>query len=136
MLLFALAWGSYRYVKPLYDPWAIPLQEAGENIDRISSPEALTIFVAGGDSSEIYYSRRNGWHAFDDNDWGEPLDSDHAIAGLEKLRQRGASYLVFTRYTAWWLNYYRGFQKYLDTRYRRVLQTENYVIFDLTDARN
>ncbi len=136
MLLCALAWGSYEYVKPLYDPWAIPLREAGLNIDRIASPGSLTIFVADGDSSEIYYSRRKGWHAFDDNYWGDPLDSQHAIADLEKLRQRGASYLVFTLYTAWWLDYYKGFQRYLDTRYRRVLQTENYVIFDLTAARN
>ena len=134
--LCALAFGSYRYVKPLYDPWAIPLQEAGKNIDRIAPPHALTIFVAGGDSSEIYYSRRKGWHAFDENQWGEPLDSEQAIADLEKLRERGAAYLVFTRYTDWWLDYYRDFQKYLDTRYRRVLQTENYVIFDLTDAQN
>jgi 4-amino-4-deoxy-L-arabinose transferase-like glycosyltransferase len=136
IVLCALAFGSYLYVKPLYDPWAIPLREAGENIDRIAPPEALTIFVADGDSSEIYYSRRKGWHAFDDNYWGEPLDSEQAIMDLEKLRERGAVYLVFTRYTAWWLDYYRDFQKYLDSRYRRVLQTENYVIFDLTEARN
>jgi 4-amino-4-deoxy-L-arabinose transferase-like glycosyltransferase len=135
VLLCALAFSSYLYVKPLYEPWAIPLQEAGKNIDRIAPPKALAIFVADGDSSEIYYSRRKGWHAFDDNNWGEPLDSEQAIADLEKLRRRGASYLVFTRYTDWWLDYYRDFQKYLDARYRRVLQTEDYTIFDLTPPR-
>lgn len=135
ILLCALAFGSYLYVKPLYDPWAIPLREAGQNIDRIAPPRALAIFVADGDSSEIYYSRRKGWHAFDESKWGDPLDSEQAIADLEKLRERGAAYLVFTRYTAWWLDYYENFQKYLDSRYRRVLQTENYTIFDLSDAR-
>jgi 4-amino-4-deoxy-L-arabinose transferase-like glycosyltransferase len=136
ILLAALSLVSFTYVKPLYDPWAIPLRKAGREIDRIAPPNALAIFVAGGDSSEIYYSKRKGWHAFDESKWGEPLDSEQAILALEKLRERGASYLVFTRYTSWWLDYYQDFQKYLDSRYRRVLQTENYLIFDLTDARN
>jgi 4-amino-4-deoxy-L-arabinose transferase-like glycosyltransferase len=133
VLLCALAFSSYLYVKPLHEPWAIPLQEAGKYIDRIAPPKALAIFVADGDSSEIYYSKRKGWHAFDDNNWGEPLDSEQAIADLEKLRRRGAAYLVFTCYTDWWLDYYRDFQKYLDARYRRVLETEDYTIFDLTN---
>ena len=48
------------------------------------------------------------------------------------LRSEGAGFLVFTRYTVWWLDYYKQFQKYLDSRYRREAQTDDYVIFDLS----
>ena len=127
---------SYVYVKPLYEPWATPLRKAGYQLNRITSPDALAVFVVDGDSSGIYYSRRKGWHAFDDSDWGAPLDSAQAIMELEKLRNRGATHLVFTLYTVWWLDYYNEFADYLDSYYRRVSETEDYVIFDLADGLN
>ncbi|HEY2989184.1 MAG TPA: glycosyltransferase family 39 protein [Candidatus Binatia bacterium] len=131
-LFGALAVTSYIYIKPLYDPWAMPLWTAGHEIERITSPDALGVFVVDGDSSGIYYSRRKGWHAMDSSTWGQPADSGEAIAKLEQLRSQGAGFLVFTRYTVWWLDYYREFQKYLDSRYRREAQNDDYVIFDLS----
>jgi 4-amino-4-deoxy-L-arabinose transferase-like glycosyltransferase len=127
----ALVTTSYFYLRPLYDPWAIPLQSAGHEIDRLAPADALVIFVLDGDSSGIYYSKHKGWHAFDANVWGAPLDSAEAITGVERLRKNGASYIVFTQYTAWWLDYYEDFGKYLDSRYRRVRATDDYVIYDL-----
>jgi len=61
-----------------------------------------------------------------------------AIIGLEleKLRKRGATHLVFTEYTAWWLEYYKEFGSYLDSHYRRLSQTPQYVIFDVSDGVN
>ena len=67
---------------------------------------------------------------------GCPLDSAQAIMELEKLRNRGATHLVFTLYTVWWLDYYKEFADYLDSYYRRVSETEDYVIFDLADGLN
>jgi 4-amino-4-deoxy-L-arabinose transferase-like glycosyltransferase len=127
---------SYSHVRPLYDPWAAPLKEAGSQIDRITSPTALAVFVLDGDSSGVYYSKRKGWHAFDDSYWGAPLDSGQAITELEKLRSRGATHLVFTQYTVWWLDYYKEFGDYVDSRYRRTTETEEYLIFDLADELN
>ncbi len=131
VLFAALVAVSYLYVRPLYYPWALPIWNAGHEISRIARPDALVIFVMDGDSSGIYYSKRKGWHAFDDSNWGIPLDSQQAINNLEKLRQRGASHLVFTQYTVWWLDFYDEFGEYLDSRYARVRQTNDYVIFDL-----
>jgi len=136
VLVIALLVVSYMHVKPLYDPWATPLRKAGRAIDRIAPLGALAVFVVDGDSSGIYYSRRKGWHAFDDVDWGVPLDSKQAITELEKLRERGASYLVFTQYTVWWLDSYKDFGEYLDSHYPRARQTKDYVIFDLLSERN
>jgi 4-amino-4-deoxy-L-arabinose transferase-like glycosyltransferase len=134
ILLVALALVSYTYVRPLYDPWAKSFQRAGRVIDRLAPPDALAVYAVSGDSSGIYYGRRKGWHAFDDSDWGEPLDSEQAIIQLERLKELGARFLVFTRYTVWWLEYYTDFQEYLDSRHRRVSDTRNYVIFDLTST--
>ncbi len=131
----AVALTSYAYARELYEPWAVPLMKGGNAIDRIASRDALVVFVVDGDSSALYYSKRKGWHAFDESDWGQPLDDEEAIAGLEKLRDQGADYLLFTRDTAWWLDYYEGFQKYLDSRYRRISQTDDYIIFDLNGPR-
>ena len=103
---------------------------AGSELNRIAPRHALVIVADGGDPTCLYYSKRKGWH-FLDNFGIAPADSQQAIIELEKLRKRGASYLVFTRYTGWWLDYYKDFQKYLDSRYPRVRQTEDYVIFDL-----
>ena len=62
---------------------------------------------------------------------GYPLNSQQAIMQLEKWRTEGANYLGFTQYAFWWFHYYKGFQEYLDTRYRRVRETKEYLIFSL-----
>ena len=65
---------------------------------------------------------------------GNPVDSQQAIWYLEQWRQAGASYLGFTHYAFWWFDHYDGFQAYLDARYRRVSETTDYLILDLTLA--
>jgi hypothetical protein len=132
----AVTLASYIYVKPLYNPWGIPLWKAGREIDSIAPSKAHVIFVADGDSSKIYYSKRKGWHAFDDRDWGVPLDSEQAIIGLENLRNRGATHLVFNQYTLWWLDYYKEFGDYIDSHYRRIRETADFLIFGLADQLN
>ena len=108
----------------------MPSFDAGNELNRIAPRHAFATVADGGDPTCLYYSKRKGWH-FLDNFGIAPADSRQAIMELEKLRKRGAGYLVFTRHTVWWLDHYKEFQKYLDSRYRRVRQTEQYVIFDL-----
>ncbi len=43
-------------------------------------------------------------------------------------------YLVFPRYTFWWLDYFKDFSRYIDSRYRAVRRTKEYVIFDLSGS--
>jgi hypothetical protein len=124
---------SYIYVEPLYAPWAKPIWDAAIETRRITPDGALVIFADDGDSSGLYYSERKGWHAFlDDSRTGNPLHSDQAIRALEDLRKQGAAYLVFSRNTLWWLDYYREFRQYLDAHYTRARDTEDYIIFDLS----
>jgi len=134
VLFVALGAFSFWYVKPLYFSWATPLWRAGNEVNRITPSNALVVFVDGGDASALYYARRKGWHALDASYWGNPKNSAQAISALEELRKQGASHLVFTRFTAWWLDIYKDFEKHLDTRYRRISQTNDYIIFDLSGA--
>jgi len=122
---------AYTQVAPLYRPWALPAFEAGLELRRRSSPDALVTVVDSGDPTAIYYSGRRGWH-FPRN-FGVPVAQDsEAIRELETLRREGARYLVFLRDTRWWLDQYAEFGRHVNTSYRRLQETENYVIFDLS----
>lgn len=72
-----------------------------------------------------------GWH-FLENFGAAPIDSKQAIAELERLKERGAGYLVLTRHQPWWWSErYDNFWSYLDSHYARARDAEDYVIFDL-----
>jgi len=106
LFLAGMVYLSYKAIRPHYDPWAIPLWKAGQAVDRIAAPDALIIAVDKGDPTILYYSRRKGWHfSASGLSTGNPSDSEEAITTLENLRKAGATYLVFTSYTSWWLEY-------------------------------
>lgn len=63
--------------------------------------------------------------------WGAPEDDDEAIRELERLRQIGARVIVFVWFTRWWLDYYSEFCDYLRSQFRRVLDNDRLVVFDL-----
>ena len=125
---------SYLALKPIYNSWAIPLWQAGQALDQLSSAEGLVLAVDYGEPSLLYYSRRKGWH-FPEISFlyrQDPPDSQYVIHELESRRQEGARYLVLTQYAFWWFETYPEFRTYLDARYRRVRETEAYIIFELT----
>jgi hypothetical protein len=96
----------------------------------LAALDALVVAVDSGDLTTLYYSRRKGWN-FLTSFGNAPPDSEHAIRELQQLLARGAGYLVFSRHTVWWLDHYAEFRDYLTSRYPRVRDTEDYVIFDL-----
>jgi glycosyltransferase involved in cell wall biosynthesis len=63
--------------------------------------------------------------------WGLPADSDHAIRELERMRQAGAEFVAFIRSTRWWLEYYGGFARYLRMEHRCLLDSVRLTVFDL-----
>jgi hypothetical protein len=129
-----LSYLSFTYTRPLYGSWGMRSFRAGLELNQIAPRHALALVADGGDPTCLYYSRRKGWHFLED--FGSvPSNSQQAIAELEQLRKRGANYLVFTRDTVWWLDHYKEFRIHLDSRYPRVSETEDFVIFDLSDER-
>ena len=127
-LAFVLSYLGFVYTKDRYEPWATPHMKAGIAVDHIAPSNALIVVAGGGDPTTFYYGRRKGWH------FVPPTDSERAIHRLEEFRGRGATYLVLRSDEFWWLDFYRGFSEYLDSKYRRAAGTDEYVIFDLSTA--
>ena len=102
---------SYVYVRPLYESSAAQLRDAGLALNKVTPSDALIIAADMGDPTIFYYSQRKGWHVPEEDGiyQGTPSDSQDAIVDLEKLRRRGATHVVFTRNTLWWLAYYPEF---------------------------
>jgi hydroxymethyl cephem carbamoyltransferase len=99
-------------------------------------PDGSTVLVISeGIDGMLKLNRRLGWH-FPQNEDGtfqghHPADSDDAIAQIEELRKRGASYLVIPKPDLWWLEFYTGLREQLESRYRPVLQDDGCAIFAL-----
>jgi hypothetical protein len=133
MFFVALAYLAYNALMPQrLQAWKI-----GRALNQVTPPDALVIVADDGDPTAIYYSKRKGWHFLRHGLFqGYPVDSQQAIMQLEAWRQARAGSLGFTRYAFWWFEYYPGLQEYLETRYRQVRATEDYIIFDVTVARS
>jgi len=99
-------------------------------------PAAVTIAVVSkGDESLLKLGDRRAYH-FPADATGRyagfhPADSAEAIAQLEEARAKGAGALVFPRPSFWWLEYYTGFQEYLNRRCRRIWSDETCRIYQL-----
>jgi 2-polyprenyl-3-methyl-5-hydroxy-6-metoxy-1,4-benzoquinol methylase len=67
---------------------------------------------------------------------GPPADDVSAIDELERLRARGALFAVVAWPAFWWLECYPGLRGHLGSRYRRVLDSERLIVFDLRASRD
>jgi glycosyltransferase involved in cell wall biosynthesis len=63
--------------------------------------------------------------------WGPPPDDDTAIREIERLRHTGASFVVFAWPAFWWLEYYPGLNRFLQSQFRCRLRNDRLVVFDL-----
>jgi 4-amino-4-deoxy-L-arabinose transferase-like glycosyltransferase len=107
---------AFFYARPLYhSPSSVALRDLGLKLDRTTQKNSLVAAADNGDPTVFYYAQRKGWH-FPEKQGiynGEPMESADLIADLKQLSSRGANYLVFTKDTSWWLNYYEAFAHYL-----------------------
>jgi hypothetical protein len=63
--------------------------------------------------------------------WGPPQDDPHAMMELDRLRQSGATFLVIAWPAFWWLDHYREFAHFLNLKFRRVIENDRLIVFDL-----
>lgn len=113
--------------------WLPPLEKAERELTALISAGDSFILV---DENQLWSELTGGRHAFpflerDGLYWGLPPDDETAIRELERLRQAGASFIVFAWPAFWWLTYYAGLHQYLAAQFARVLANERLVIFDL-----
>jgi hypothetical protein len=83
-------------------------------------PGETLLVVSRGDDSLLELPERRAWH-FPREANGQyagrhPADGAEAVAQLEALRARGASYLAIPATDAWWLEHYTELTRHLDER--------------------
>jgi hypothetical protein len=117
-----------------------------EQIERIRSvvgiavpPGATVAVVSRGDRELLELNGRPSWH-FPQTDDGtyaghHPANSEDAIVRLERLRAKGAQYLLIPATAFWWLDHYAEFRQHLERWYRRVAnEDDTCVIFSLGES--
>ena len=113
--------------------WDRMLESIATTVRGLVPANACVAAVDKWDPTLLHLAERTGYH-FPDRRLmpdGYPPDSESAIAHLEELRRRGASYLVFPCAAFWWLEYYGAFAGYLETTHETVWRDEQCVIFHL-----
>lgn len=124
---------SFVYVRPFYRPQAEQLRAAGFELKRTTPPNSLIVAADNGDSAIFYYAQRKGWN-FSEKEGifqGDPLDSEQVIVDLATLRQRGATHLVLTANTFWWLDYYKEFAERVSASATLMEATPQFKIYKL-----
>ena len=127
---------AYVFVRPLYEPSAAQLRDAGLEMNKITAPDALIVAADMGDPTIFYYAQRKGWHFLERDAIyaGNPSDGQKAIADLEQLRRSGATHLVLTTNTFWWLDYYPEFTQHLAESATLITATTEFKIYKLNSA--
>jgi hypothetical protein len=114
--------------------WFHQLHQATQEIAALIPPsEALILadqatWLNGevlADRHAVPFLERDGQY------WGPPPDDATAIREFERLRQSGASFMVFAWPAFWWLDYYSGLNNHLRSNFRCVLENVRLVVFDL-----
>ena len=84
----------------------------------------------------FYYAQRKGWHFPEKNGIydGNPRDDQQLIVDLAQLRERGATHLVFTGSTVWWLDAYPVFAQYVAASATLLKRTPEFTIYELSKA--
>ncbi len=138
--LAALERELYRIPQPITTPgaadrWLQQVEIATAEIARLVPPGSSFILVDdeqwGGLQSvpqrrAIPFLERHGEY------WGPPADDATAIRELERLRQAGASHIVFAEPSFWWLDHYAGLCSHLRRSYSCVLENERLVVVQLS----
>jgi hypothetical protein len=80
--------------------------------------------ISKGDTELLRLDGHQAWH-FPEGDDGAyaghyPADSDECIAELERMRAKGAEYLVIPETARWWLQHYAQFGEHLHAHYGAI----------------
>lgn len=120
-------------------PWLYEMQVALKEVEGLVPPGATFILVdeeRWGGGQALAGRRTLPFLERDGRYWGLPADSSSAIAELERLRDKGAQFVVFMWPSFWWLDYYHEFHDYLRQNYRTLAQNERIMVFSLTPGRS
>jgi GT2 family glycosyltransferase len=97
-----------------------------EVVDRELPPDATVLVVSNGDDAILELgTERRGWHfpQMEDGTYAghHPGDSDEAVGHLDRLRDKGATHILFPQTAFWWLEFYAGLTDMLRQNASRVI---------------
>jgi acyl carrier protein len=115
-------------------PYVVSVREF---IAQATPPEAFVLLLNSGDDQLLQVPDRVVWPfpCDEQGTWGvtgHPADIDEAIAMVERLRDLGASHIVFLGPELWWLDHYQGLREYLEREGLPVAQTPLGVAYTLS----
>jgi SAM-dependent methyltransferase len=117
------------------DDWTLRLRLATEELVRLVPSGSSFILVDDGQWGHVRALAGHRVIPFLEKDgkyWGAPADDGTAWRELERLREAGASQLVFAWPSFWWLNHYADFTAKLRSQFPVALENERLLIFKLT----
>jgi glycosyltransferase involved in cell wall biosynthesis len=128
---------THELVPELNLSWDERIEIARDEIVAIIDPGKTFILVDEGEwgaemapeRQVIPFLERDGCY------WGVPADDRIAIEELERLRGKGAAFVVFGWPAFWWLDYFSGLREHLQSRYSCVLSNSRFVVYDLEGER-
>lgn len=118
---------------PTSDLWNHRLGLCEQDLKSLISPEDTFILVdqnltsdaLGRNGRAIPFLERDGQY------FGPPADDDTAIREVERCRRAKAAFIAFLWPAFWWLQHYQAFHDHLRANYRRVIENDRMVVFDL-----
>jgi len=116
-------------------------QRIRETVQQFVPGEATVLVISKGDGALLELPPRCALH-FPQTERGaylghHPTNGAEAIAGLEALRAKGATYLLIPATSLWWLDFYTEFRQHLETHYFRLAAPEDVcALFRLTRTAN
>jgi GT2 family glycosyltransferase len=122
-----------RRVTPEYEKLRRRIREVAT---RDLPDGCIPAVISMGDEELLRLNGHSGWHFPQEKDGSYassyPADAADAIAQLERLRAKGANFLLIPKPAFWWLEYYTGFKAHLEGRCQRVIRDEEACfMFDL-----
>jgi 4-amino-4-deoxy-L-arabinose transferase-like glycosyltransferase len=137
-ILLGLSFGALSLcsARPLYRSSAAALRDAGLELQQSTPDKSLIVAADDGDPTMFYYARRKGWHFPEKNGIydGTPGDDQQLIVDLTQLRERGATHLVFTGSTIWWLDAYPTFAQDVAASATLLQRTPEFTIYKFSKA--
>jgi GT2 family glycosyltransferase len=116
---WGVAWTPYeKRTKPAYRAL---VERVLRRVKEAVPIGATVAVISKGDAELLKIDGRRAWH-FPEGEDGTyaghyPADSGACIAELERLRAKGAEFLVIPETSHWWLQHYAQFGEHLRARY-------------------
>jgi hypothetical protein len=119
--------------------WYAEVAARMRDVVRDATPAGARVAVISkGDDTLLAFDGREGRH-FPETETGlfaghHPADGADALAYLERVRARGAQFLVIPASATWWLDHYGELREHLAANAELVADDESCLVYALGDA--